>query len=331
MPRHTRYPRLRSHSWKTARGEVRTAYYYDMRPDGKRDIALGTDFDEAVRKWDELHNRKRQIVGRIQEAIDRWKVECLPAYASATTRRNYAQNLRRIEPVFGPASWEQVKVSTIAEYLTKRSAKVQANREKALLSVIWGKARLWGMTELPFPAFRMALKNPERAADVDVSDEAFAALYAHADPLLRDALDLASATGLRIRDILALRVSDIRGTRIVGESASKTGKAIRIDLPADSVVFGVLERRRAMKAQHVFLLACGNKPVSERQLQERFARARAAASVDCPEVSTLLLRYMRKRAAQLAPTLGDAQELLQHSSASTTARHYRPSRGRAVR
>lgn len=31
MPRRTRHPGLRAHSWRTAGGEVRTAYYLDNR------------------------------------------------------------------------------------------------------------------------------------------------------------------------------------------------------------------------------------------------------------------------------------------------------------
>mgnify|MGYP001080723800 CR=1 FL=1 len=104
MPKKTRHPRLRSHSWKTAGGEVRCAYYYDMRGTGKPDVSLGTDYTAALRQWDDLHNRKPRISGTILEAIERWRDECLPEYGSATTRRNYAQNLRRIEPVFGPAT-----------------------------------------------------------------------------------------------------------------------------------------------------------------------------------------------------------------------------------
>lgn len=48
MPKATKHPRLRAHSWRTAGGEVRTAYYYDMRGTGKPDVALGTDYAAAA-------------------------------------------------------------------------------------------------------------------------------------------------------------------------------------------------------------------------------------------------------------------------------------------
>jgi integrase len=320
MPKKTKHPRLRSHAWRTSGGEVRCAYYYDMRGTGKPDIPLGTDYAAAILRWDELHYRRPRIIGTVQEAIERWRDECLPGYASATTRRNYAQNLRRIEPVFGPAAWDSITVATISEYLSRRTAKTQANREKACLSVIWGKAREWGMTTLPFPAYKMRLRNREFASHVEVTDEAFAAIYTHADQVLRDAMDIASATGLRVRDVLGLRLTDVRGDKMV-VTAKKTGKAATFDLTASAILPAIIERRRAAKAPHVFLLVCGSKVVTERMLTDRFKAARAKAAAECPDCAGLLLRHMRKRAAQLAGSLQEAQSLLQHGSAATTQRH----------
>jgi integrase len=64
--------------------------------------------------------------------------------------------------------------------------------------------------------------------------------------------------------------------------------------------------------------------VNERMLTDAWARAREKAVKNCPEVEGLLLRHMRRRAAQLAGSLQEAQQLLQHGSAATTQRHYRP-------
>ena len=323
MPKRSKYPKLRTHVRKGAGGKVWVSYAYDMRGTGKPDVSLGADYADALRQWDKIHNHQPRIAGTIEEAFERWERDKLPLYESATTRRNYAQNLRKLRPVFGCATWESVRVSTIADYLQRRSAKTQANREKALLSVIWGCAREWDMTTLPFPAYKMRLKNRESASTVEVSDEVFAAIYAHADPLLKDAMDIASSTGLRVRDVLALRLTDVRGDKLV-VVAGKTGKAASFDLTASEVLPALIERRKARKVPHVFLLACGAKVVSERMLTERFKIARAAAVKECPECADVLLRHMRKRAAQLADSLQEAQQLLQHGSAATTQRHYRP-------
>lgn len=50
--------------------------------------------------------------------------------------------LGRLEPVFGNAAWHEVTLPTLRQYLDKRSAETQGNRELSVLSIIWGKARL---------------------------------------------------------------------------------------------------------------------------------------------------------------------------------------------
>lgn len=324
MPKKSPLPGFRTHIRRGKNGQVWASFWLDMRGTGKPDVPLGTDHAAAVAEYHRLKTDRPRIAGTIEEAFRKWEREELPAYTNATTRRNYAQSLKTIRPVFGPATWESVRVSTIAEYLKKRTAKTQANREKALLSVIWGKAREWEMTNLPFPAYKMRLANKEKASDVEVTQAAFDAVYRHAPQHLKDAMDLASATGLRIRDCIGIRVTDIRNgeLRIV---AGKTGKRASFEVASSLIMQKIVEARRTVKAPHLFLLTNGNMQVTERMLTDAWARARAKALPECPEVDGLLLRHMRKFAAQRAGSLAEAQALLQHGSAATTQRHYRPS------
>lgn len=323
MPKRSKLPGFRTHVRKGREGQRWVSYWLDMRGTGKPDIPLGTDHAKALAEYHRLKTDRPRIAGTIEEAFQRWERECLPEYANATTRRNYAQSLKMMRPVFGPATWDSVRVSTIAEYLKRRTAKTQANREKALLSVIWGCARTWEMTALPFPAYKMKLKNTERPARVDWEDEMFAAMYVHAEPFLRDAMDLISATGWRVRDALKARLTDVRGPWLLFD-ASKTDKdaKVRLDDPDRPTLANLIARRREVKAPHVFLLTRGNRIVTERMLTDAWARAREKAVKDCPECEGLLLRYVRKYAGQLTGSLAAAQELLQHGSAATTQRHY---------
>src|SRR4051812_29745409 len=80
MPKKTPYPRLRVHVRKGKAGQVWTSYYYDGRPDGQSDTALGSDYEEALKRWDEIHNHKPRIAGTLQEAFNRWREEVLPTY-----------------------------------------------------------------------------------------------------------------------------------------------------------------------------------------------------------------------------------------------------------
>jgi integrase len=310
MPKKTRYPGLRVHVRKGKNGQCWRSWYLDCRP--AKDIALGSDYAEAVRKWHE-HKDGRSIVG-IGAALNRWEREELPQ-KNKVTRIGYEKSLKELKRVFGGASWDGITMGTLKSYLRRRTAKTQGNREMALFSVIWRWAQTEDLTNLNWPAAGLSKsrwKNPEPPRKVEVSDAELAALYEHADPLLRDYLTLATATGLRVTDILALRMSDVRGTKLVVE-ANKTGKGIEIDL-AGSVALRVIARRKSKKVPHLFLLAHQSKPVTERMIRDRFNKAREAAGL-----AHLIPRDMRKKAAELSE---DPQALLQHSNASVTKKHY---------
>jgi integrase len=329
MPKASKYPKLRVYVKRGKSGQVWTSYAYDMRGTGKPDVPLGNDYDLALERWAEIHINGPRIAGTLEEAFTLWEADTVDGLQADRlarhTRAGYAKCLRMLRPVFGAARWADVTLPLLAQYVRQRSAKARARQEMQLLSVIWGYARVQGLTDLLYPAIGMqrnAWKGLAGVRRVQVSDEAFAALYAHADPCLRDALDIASSTGLRVEDVIRLRLSDVRDGRLV-VSAGKTGKEASFDL-AGSVLAQIIERRKALRGtEHVFLLAAGRRPVTYRRLKDRFDRARAAAAEDLPEVAELWLRDMRKRAAQQAGTLAEASALLQHSSLSVTARHYR--------
>lgn len=320
-----KHARLRFHVRRRKSGRVTTYYVYDRRPEGLPDISLGTDYEQALKKWDEIHNRAPRIAGTLQEAFDQWRATVLPTYEKDNTRRGYELNLRRLAPVFGPATWDRVTLGLLKQYLLKRTGKTQANREMALLSIVWTWARLEGLTALPFPAARMGRwRNKERAREFAVTDDLFAAVYGHADQVLRDAMDIASATGMRLTDVrtVALPASDVLSWR-----ASKTGKAASVALADSPVLTALVERRRGYRAAHTMLLSTPTRVVTADMLRTRWDDARAAAAAACPELAdqirAMYLRDMRKRASDLAGSLDAAAELLQHTDKRLTARHYR--------
>lgn len=330
-----KYPRLRSHSRKRASGKVVVYYFYDMRPEEKADVPLGTDFDEAIKKWDEIHNRKPRIAGTLEEAFAGWELDeeaGLPSYKNAETRRGYAKHLRRLRPPFGPATWDQVDLPTLKAYLRARTAKTQANREMALLSIIWNWARGEGMTTLPWPAAGMEKakwKNTEKARKIKVLDEVWEAIRHEGDQELRDCMDLAAATGMRLTDCTEVLLP--KGD-ILHLEASKTGKEAEWDMSLSATLPDLLRRRRALGADHLMLLSTAKgKPVKLRSLGYRWDKARARAAVKASianddemvrKIRALYLRDARKRAAQKSESLEAASQLLQHGDLRTTERHY---------
>ena len=143
-----KYPRLRSHTQKGKNGQVWVWYSYDQRPNGP-EISLGSDYAKALEQWELLHNKKPLTIGRVQEAIDRWRAEVLPTYENLESRKQYAKQLKRVEEWCGQKAWYDITLPAMRQYLKRRSAKTQGNREMSVLSILWGFAKMEGMTELP--------------------------------------------------------------------------------------------------------------------------------------------------------------------------------------
>ena len=319
-----KYPRFRTHVRKGANGQRWVSYWYDNRPNGP-DTPLGSDYAKALEGWDKLRNKLPLTIGRIQEAVDRYKEQILPTLKKGT-QASYKTYLKNLEPVFSKASWEEVTLPVLRQYLDKRTKKVSGNRELAVLSAIWQKAILWGMTEKPWPALGVEdWKNPETPRTVEVTDALFNAIYEQADRLLKDSMDIATATGMRITDVRTI-LTPTNG--VLRFKASKTGKWAEFAVSDSPVLTAIVKRREAMKAHCVMLLCTDTgRQATERMLLNRFNAAKAKASKAHPELAGalagLLNRDMRSRAADLASDMDSAAKLLQHSSKKVTEKHYR--------
>lgn len=331
MPKITKYPRLRTKVYKGKGGQAYVYYVYDMRPEGKQDIRLGKDYERAIEQWEQLHNKRPLTIGRLEEAFARWEATELPKYTSEETRKGYTKNLKTIRPVFGGMAWEEVDLPTLRQYLDLRSAKTQGNREMSLLRIVWGKALLWGMTRHQWPASGMrGWKNEESAREFEVTESMFQAVYAKGDQVLRDCMDIASATGLRLTDARTIRMPQ---DGFLAHRASKTKKAVRFAVADSPVLSAMVARRQAIKASCVMLLCTPTgREVTQRMLRERWEGARDAAAFAAEQagdedlgqrIRKMYLRDMRSLAADLAGTSQEASELLQHSSKALTEKHYR--------
>lgn len=331
-----KYPNLRSHTRKRKSGRVITYYFYDRRRDGDTDIPLGTDYAQAVAKWEEIRQGGPRIVGTLEEAFGAWeddKETGLLSYQNAETRDGYGKCLRKLRPVFGPATWESVELVHLTGYLRRRTAKTRGNREMALLQIIWNWARKEGYTAVHWPAAgleKSRWKNPENAREFEVTDDLFEAVYHAGDQVLQDAMDIATATGMRIKDTIGVPLPDGDLLRL---HANKTGKKADFDVSLSEVLPGLIRRRRAVRAHHLMLLSTPTgRPVTYTMLRSRweFAREWAALNADAAgeaqlaeAIRAMILRDVRKRAGDLSESDEAASQLLQHSSVNLTRKHYR--------
>lgn len=326
MPKKAQYPGLRARIRKGKSGKVWTGYYF-CAPGQKGEIPLGSNWDIALKEWDRLRNHMPTIRGTLAEAFDRFETDILPTKGKANAR-DYRQHLKALRPVFDTAGWASITRPLLQRYLDKRTAKPQGVKEIKLLGYVWEYAKNWGMTQRDNPIRGWRIGSA-LVREVEVTDEAFDALYAAGDQVLRDAMDLMTATGIRLGDVLKVQITDVRGD-VLRIKAGKTGKVSEFVI-AGSVLERIIADRKKSKALHFKLLTTEKgKEVTPATLRKRYDAARVKAAAKVPEVATLFLRDMRKRAANLSATDDDAARLLQHSNKAITNTHYR-TRGERVR
>lgn len=270
-------PRLRARTLPSGR----TYYYYDTGGKPRHELPLGSDYALAVKKWAELEIDARQQpdqVATFRLAAERYMREVLPTKAPRTQKDNLAE-LRQLYKFFDqpPAPLDEITPQHIRQYLDRRKGSaVRANREKALFSHIFNKAREWGYTTAPNPATGVR-GFTERGRDVYIEDETFAAVWDAADWPTRDAMDLAYLTGQRPADVLKMRLTDIHDG-LLWLTQGKTRKKLRIAVEGElaTLITRINARSHQVTSLHLIRDEKGNA-LSHNALDNRFENARARA------------------------------------------------------
>lgn len=298
-------------------------YYYRTRTGGA--IPLGNDLSAAKLQWAEIERRGvTQPKDSWLSVSARYRKEGIAGKAPKT-QREYEAALDRLDDAFGDAMLSQIKPQHVREYLDKRSAKVAANREIAVLSLVFNWARERGITDRPNPCAGVR-KNREDGRDIYVTDEQYKALWDMAAPELQDALDLARLTGQRPADIRKMRRDDIRDGHL-WVSQNKTGAKVGIEIVGElaGVISRIMSRPRAATSSSYLVQTDTGQPLSQTMMRDRFDAAREKSG------QTWQFRDLRPKAATDMGDVRDAQHLLGHASESTTAEIYRRRRGKTAK
>lgn len=309
-------------------------YYYDTGGKPRKEISLGTDYAIAIRKWADLEIDARphhpQII-TFRYVAERYLKEILPGKAPATQHDNLRE-LRQLLEFFDnpPAPLEEIEPIHIRQYLDRRQAKTRANREKALFSHIWNKAREWGYTSLPNPCAGIRGYREPGRKDIYVEDKTYHAVYAVASVPLRDAMDMAYLTGQRPADILKMLETDISDGYLVIQQG-KTGKKLRISLQGEllDLINRIKERKIQYPVRSLYLIVddAGQK-LAYTTLRSHFDKAREAANVDKDRFQ---FRDLRAKAgtdkAESAGDIRQAQKQLGHASVTMTETYIRERKG----
>lgn len=334
-------PRMLRRTKTLKSGKVWIGYYYNgINEDGaRREFPLGTDIDEAKKKWAEYECADSPKNSKLLSHIfDRYVKEILPSKAPRTQKDNL-EILAKLRPVFGDVEIDDVTPQDIAMYRDRRTAKVRANREITLLSHVYNISREWGYTSKDNPA-RGVRKNPESPRDFYIDDQVWRAVYECAPEELQDALDLAYLTGQRPADVLSMTHRDVSEDSLFVKQR-KTKKKLRILIKnedgSSNQLAVLLERirQRPRKIKSLSLIATpAGEALNERTLRSRFVSARSRAIANANNIGTEEMLELAERIAQFqfrdirpkaASDMGDlaaASKLLGHTEQQITKKVY---------
>lgn len=301
-------------------------FYYVTSTTPRQWIKLGKDLNQARLRWAELEGEAANPDDKTFAIIARrYEREIIPSKAVRTQRDNLAE-LAKLTAVFGAMAIDAIRPQDVRQYLDIRGqrAKTRANREKALLSHLFNKAREWGYTDAPNPCAGVK-GHKETGRDRYVEDYEFAAVWAKAHYTVQDAMDLALLTGQRPADVLKLTRADIRDGALHLKQ-NKTGKKLAIEITGELATLIDRITTRPAKVKGAWMIQDENgQPLTYWMLRNRFDEARKAAG------ATFQFRDIRAKAATDTGDLGHAQKLLGHANRDMTEHYTRARRGERVR
>lgn len=303
-------PRMTARRLKSGK----TLYYY-----GQQKVPLGSDLNRARIEWARLENGGVYSSTTFLQVSDLWQKKLKDVKAS--TAKGYGIALGSLSDAFGHFQLESITAQDVREYLDKRSAKVSANREVAILSIIWNWCRERGMTNQANPCAGVR-KNRERPRTRYIHESEFNDIRGKGCGFLRDAMDLALLTSQRPQDLLSATLSHIKEGYLEFVQ-QKTGAKLRFRIEGELKT--LLERPRSVRS--VFLIADDHgQPIHIQRLQRAFQTARKAAGVPYCQ-----FRDLRAKAVSDEPDLKTASGRAGHADEKTTARVYRRVKGDTVR
>lgn len=286
---------------------------------------LSSDRAEALRLWAQRESVKEDDSTRLFSVIAKRYVREVYPLKSVRTRKDNDKELVHLLRVFGHMPIELIAPMHIREYLDIRgkAAKVRANREKALFSHIFNKAREWGYTTAPNPC--QGVKGfKETGRDRYVTNDEFEKVRSLAHFTVVDAMDLALLTGQRPADVLKLQRTDIRdGALWIVQN--KTGARLGIEITGElaAVIDRINGRSRTAISAYLIQDEKG-QPLSQYALRSRFDKARTLAKV------SFQFRDIRAKAATDTGDLAHSQKLLAHKNRDMTEHYVRRRQGERI-
>jgi integrase len=301
------------------------AYYFVKAGKWTR---LATDYGSALVQYAALVGAPPTVTtvkDALWSAIEQGRTRKHKKPLSEATLTGYRRSAARLAPVFGHLALADLDANMVARYVIELGT-VQANRDRALLSIAYTHARIMHGYKGDDPTKRLQLRNEETPRDRYVTDAELDAIIAKASPKLGCIARFIELTGMRQGDALRVRLDDLDDAGFTyWNSKSKKRQALEWSDELTAVVEDAKRLWRRFGREHLFEsrpkgkhAARGPGPYTPSGLRALWRVARAKAGL--PDVR---LHDLRAKAGSDAQSEGDAQRLLGHADGKVTRRHYR--------
>ncbi|MGN6222738.1 tyrosine-type recombinase/integrase [Pseudoxanthomonas sp.] len=308
----------------------RGAYYFVK--DGKWH-PLGRDYGAALTKYAAFvgtQKRVRTIKDAMWSAIEHGKTRKHKRPLSKATIDNYQHSAARTGPVFGHMELEDLDAHQVTRYVISQGT-VQANRDKAFISLTYTHARVMHDYRGPDPTKRLQLRNEEKPRDRYVTDDELETLINAASPKLGCIARFIGLTGMRQGDVLRLKMSDLDDEGFTyWNTKSRKWQGLEWSDELRRVVDDAKRLWRQIGREWLFESRPKGKhshrgvgPYTPGGLRALWRAARDKAAKEDPGVADVRLHGLRAKAGSDKATDEEAQALLGHSDSKVTRRHYR--------
>jgi integrase len=271
---------------------------------------LGATPDEAHATYAKIATLPFQP-GTVGHTIDRYIREVLPL-KSKRTQSDYLDAARYIKAAFGTMAAKKLDRKDISDYLTKRGARVRANREIAFLSTVMTHAMSWGVV-IANPCSRVK-RNEEKGRDRYIEDDEYKVVMELANGTVKDVAKIGYVTSQRISDVLKIRLEDVRDNGIFVKQG-KTNARLLIRISGETLQ--MVQRRKASSKEYLF--EHHGKPYTYDGYASMYKRVVKKALVRGLIKESFTIHDLRAKALTDADLVGmDAQKLAGHATRKQT-------------
>ena len=287
---------------------------------------LGKDNLKAYYKYAKIRGPQGPIT-TMADLIDRYITEISPGKAESTYKWEVRLS-KALRAGFGKLQPDEITPRTIYQYRDYRAknGQYQANRELALLSVMFSQGIEWGAVD------RNPCKEVKRFKEIPrdryVSDDECSTFREYAGPLIAAYMDFKLLTAMRKKDILELRREQLKDDGIHVKT-SKTGKGIIIawsdELRATVARIKRLNCTNPNTVRFSMFLFCTRKGTAYTTdgFSSIWQRKMKKALSDGILKERFRDHDIRAKSASDIKDINDASSLLAHTNTKTTQQHYR--------